>query len=191
MDAEFLTSALHESQYPAPDRPEVAFAGRSNVGKSSLINTLTNRKKLAYISSTPGKTQCLNFFRVDKLYFVDLPGYGFSRVPLRIQASWRSMVETYLQHRPTLKLVVVLLDIRRNPGPEDLDLLEWLSFKGISSHLVLNKADKLSRQKARQRSRQIAQQLAALSAEPPSLFSAKNRQGIRELWDRINHAAHL
>jgi len=122
MDVEFLTSAFKEKQYPPPDRPEVAFAGRSNVGKSSLLNVIINRKKLARTSSTPGRTQSLNYFRVgESLYLVDLPGYGFARVPLKVKESWQRMVETYLSTRQNLEAVIVILDIRREPTSGDLD----------------------------------------------------------------------
>ena len=108
MDVQFLISAFGEAQYPPPDRPEVAFAGRSNVGKSSLLNVIVNRKSLARTSSTPGRTQSINYFRAgDSLYLVDLPGYGFARVPLKVKQSWQLMVETYLSNRPNLNAVVV------------------------------------------------------------------------------------
>ncbi|MBW2169453.1 MAG: ribosome biogenesis GTP-binding protein YsxC, partial [Deltaproteobacteria bacterium] len=121
MDATFIISAFSENQYPPPDMEEVAFAGRSNVGKSSLINVLVNRKGLARTSSTPGRTQSINFFSVgESLYIVDLPGYGFARVPINVKKSWHNMVETYLRTRSNLKAVVVILDIRRDPTSGDI-----------------------------------------------------------------------
>jgi len=192
MDIEFLTSAFKEGQYPSADRPEIAFAGRSNVGKSSLINVLVNRKKLARTSSTPGRTQSINFFRFgETLYLVDLPGYGFARVPVKVRQSWRQMVETYLEHRETLKAVVVILDIRRDPAAGDIDLLHWLNHYQITPIIVLTKADKLSRQQARQRAGLIAGGLAGMSPAEPIVFSAKTRQGKEEIWKRIRASAGL
>ena len=192
MDVEFLTSAFNESQYPAPDRPEVAFAGRSNVGKSSLINTLVNRKKLARTSATPGRTQSINFFRFGELlYLVDLPGYGFARVPVRVKRSWQQMVETYLKGRKTLKAVVVILDIRRDPARGDLDLIHWLNHYEIYPIIVLTKADKISRQQVKKRAALIASQLVGGSEDNLIVFSAKTRQGKEEIWERIRAVAGL
>jgi GTP-binding protein len=186
MDVKFLTSAFRESQYPPPDRPEIAFAGRSNVGKSSLINVIINRKNLARTSSTPGRTQSINYFSVgNSLYFVDLPGYGFARVPVKVKKSWQKMVEKYLRKRSTLKAVVVILDIRREPTSGDMDLLNWLKHYDIHAILVLTKADKLSRQQARKQAGLIGSQLKMLCPASPTIFSAKNRQGREEIWEQI------
>jgi GTP-binding protein len=188
MDVSFVKSAFNESHYPLPDRPEVAFAGRSNVGKSSLINVLVNRKKMARTSSTPGRTQAINYFEVHSkgMYLVDLPGYGFARVPLKVKASWRSMVESYLKSRSTLKAVVVILDIRRDISEGDFDLLNWLSKYGIKSIIVLTKADKLSRQKAMARAGLISKQLGEISPGDFTIFSTKTREGRDEIWEKID-----
>ncbi len=187
MDVSFVKSAFYEDDYPPPDRPEVAFAGRSNVGKSSLINVMVNRKKMARISSTPGRTQAINFFRVDdnRLYFVDLPGYGFARVPIKVKKSWGTMVETYLKNRPNLKAVVVILDIRRDPSKGDMELLGWLKRYGIASIVVLTKADKVSRQKSMERAKRLGGELEVISLEKPTVFSAKTKDGRDEIWNRI------
>ncbi len=186
MDVTFLKSSFRESQYPPPDLPEVAFAGRSNVGKSSLINVLVNRRKMAKTSSRPGRTQAINFFTVNNsLYFVDLPGYGFARVPIAVKKSWQNMVETYLHKRPNLKAVVVILDIRREPSSGDMGLLNWLNHYGITTVLVLTKADKVSRQQAKKQTALIVRQLQEISNVTPLLFSTKTREGREELWGAL------
>ncbi|MDB4444053.1 ribosome biogenesis GTP-binding protein YihA/YsxC [bacterium] len=187
MDIVFLKSAFQESHYPLPDKPEIAFAGRSNVGKSSLINVLVNRKGIAKTSSKPGRTQAINFFCVeDRFNMVDLPGYGYARVPLPVKKSWGKMVETYLRERSTLKAVVVILDIRRDPNAGDRELLNWLSHYGINVIVVLTKADKLSRHQAGSRAKLIEGQLAEFAAERPVMYSSKTREGREEIWKRIN-----
>ncbi|MCP4665832.1 MAG: YihA family ribosome biogenesis GTP-binding protein [Deltaproteobacteria bacterium] len=192
MNVTFLTSAFRESQYPLPDMPEIAFAGRSNVGKSSLINVLVNRKKLARTSSRPGRTQAINFFQRDnRLYMVDLPGYGYASVPVKVKESWRHMVETYLRKRSNLKAVVVILDIRRDPAKGDMDLLNWLDYYGIHAILVVTKTDKLSRQKALKQATLIGQRFEGLSLPEPTIFSAKTGQGRQELWERIEEAIEI
>lgn len=189
MDVAFLTSAFREAQYPPPDRPEIAFAGRSNVGKSSLINVLVNRKGLAKTSSRPGRTQSINFFRAgDSMYLVDLPGYGFARVPVRVKKSWQGMVESYLRNRPNLKAVVLILDIRRDPSSGDMDLIDWLRYYKITPIIVLTKSDKLSRQQAVNRARIIGDQLKGDPSGPATIFSARTRQGRDEMWEKIDQA---
>ncbi len=189
MNVTFLISAFRENQYPPPDMPEIAFAGRSNVGKSSLINVLVNRKKLARTSSRPGRTQAINFFQRDnRLYMVDLPGYGYASVPIKVRKSWQNMVETYLRKRSNLKAVVVILDIRRDPAQGDIDLLNWLDYYGINAILVLTKTDKMSRQQALKQVKLTELRFEGLSLPRPTAFSAKTRQGRQELWERIELA---
>jgi GTP-binding protein len=187
MKAAFLKSAFLESHYPPPDKPEIAFAGRSNVGKSSLINALLGRKKLARTSSTPGRTQAINFFLIqDRYYFVDLPGYGYARVPLEVRRSWGTMVETYLKRRANLRGVVLILDLRREATEGDIQLLEWLKRYQVSTIPVLTKADKLSRSRSARRAELISGQLKAFAPDPPTIFSAKTLQGRPDLWQHIN-----
>lgn len=186
MNVTFLKSAFEARHYPTPDKIEVAFAGRSNVGKSSLLNVLVNRKNLARTSSTPGRTQALNFFLVDdRFYFVDLPGYGYARVSLAVKKSWRSMVETYLRSRPNLKAVVVIVDPRRDLGEEDAELIEWLEQKGKDVVLVFTKVDKLTRNERESRVRRLEREFSGIASPKPILFSAKTREGREEIWDRL------
>lgn len=183
--AQFLTSATKPSQYPLSEMPEIAFVGRSNVGKSSLINTLVNRKRLAKTSSTPGRTQLINFFDINKqICFVDLPGYGYAKVPKSVKKEWGPMIETYLSTRKTLKGVVVIMDIRRDPGREEMNLINWLNHFSIASILVLTKQDKLSKSKQIKQQNSIAQALAK-NKNDLILYSAKSRQGRDTLWDAI------
>ncbi len=183
--AEFVTSAVKPSHYPPPEYPEIAFAGRSNVGKSSLINKLVNRRHLVKTSNTPGRTQLINFFRVnDNLTFVDLPGYGYARVPLAVKKQWGPMIETYLTSRPTLMGVLLIVDIRRVPGNEDLDLVRWLDYHQRPFRIVVTKVDKLSRNKQVRPLRTIADQFAC-SREDLLLFSAKTGQGLSSLWHAL------
>ncbi len=190
-----MVSARTPKDYPPADLPEVAFAGRSNVGKSSLINTLVNRRGLAKTSSRPGRTQAINFFLLNgKLYLVDLPGYGFAKVPVKIKKSWRNMVETYLKTRSNLKGVVVILDVRRGADPDDVDLLNWLAHHGIRSLVVVTKVDKVSRSRAREAAKGISSSIKEVYPGEPLLFSAKTREGREELWQELEEicfGAHL
>lgn len=185
---EFIKSATRPGNYPEHDLPEIAFAGRSNVGKSSLINTLVNRTALVRTSSTPGRTQLLNFFDINAEFsLVDLPGYGYAKVPLAVKKSWAPMVRGYLEKRENLKAVILLLDIRRVPRSEDLELLDWLEEYNIPTIPVLTKVDKISRSK---RSAQITPILEAtgLPIDAFSLFSSMTREGKDEIWTRIEDA---
>jgi GTP-binding protein len=183
--AEFVTSAVKPEQYPLTELPEVAFGGRSNVGKSSLINTLVNRKRLVKTSSTPGRTQLINFFVVNHvLSLVDLPGYGYAKVPAAVRKKWGPMVETYLSQRPNLKLLILLMDIRRTPGVEELNFMDWLEHYGIGVIPVLTKSDKLSKTKQAKQN-QLAAETLGLPDDQFIRFSAKSGQGRDNLWRRI------
>jgi GTP-binding protein len=183
--AEFIKSATKPSEYPTANFPEVAMAGKSNVGKSSLINVLVNRKNLARTSSSPGRTQLINFFRVNgKISLVDLPGYGYSKVPLEVRKTWKPMVESYLQTRQEIRLVVLILDARRGVAPDDLALLDWLDYHGIPCTIVLTKADKLS-QIERARQKKALAEISLLSGKTLLFFSAVTGEGKDELWKLI------
>jgi len=189
LSAEFVKSATKPSEYPPGNLPEVAIAGKSNVGKSSLINTLVNRKNLARTSSQPGRTQTINFFRVnEKLSLVDLPGYGFARAPLEVRKAWKPMVETYLQTRKAIRLVILILDARRGLSPDDTTLLDWLDYHDLPALIVLTKADKLSQfERARQKKGLAATPL--MEGRPLLFFSALTGEGKEEMWNLIRESA--
>jgi GTP-binding protein len=182
---EFIKSAAKPAHYPPADFPEIAFAGRSNVGKSSLINVLVNRKNLVRTSSTPGRTQLINFFAVNGQFsLVDLPGYGYARVPLAVKKEWGPMMETYLSTRPNLRGVVLIFDIRRTPVAQDRQMIDWLRSYDIPPLLVVTKCDKVSRN---ERARQAAVIADSLGVERGELtfFATITREGKDEIWTRI------
>ncbi len=186
-NAEFIKSAVKPSQYTEPDYPEIAFAGRSNVGKSSLINTLVNRKKLVKTSSKPGMTQLINFFEINgNTSFVDLPGYGYAKVSKKIRQTWGKMIETYLSSRENLLGLVLLIDIRRGPEKEEFELIDWLIKAGIEILIVFTKADKLSKPKQQ---KALAPSLRKLNLQKEDiiLFSAKSRLGKDQLLKKIEY----
>ncbi len=187
-DAEFVLSAPTAKSLPPPTLPEAAFVGRSNVGKSSLINTLLNRKNLVRTSSRPGCTQAVNFFLVNqRWYFVDLPGYGYAKAPLAVKAQWLKLMDGYLRERPSLRAVALLLDGRRTPGPEELELWAMLRGQGRRVIGVLTKADKLKRGERARRLQEITAALTPLGVTGAELtwFSSLSREGRQELWTRL------
>lgn len=186
LSAEFVLSAKRPAHYPPAVLPEIAFAGRSNVGKSSLINTLLKRKGLARTSNTPGRTQEINFFTVNqRLAFIDLPGYGYAKVPEAIRQQWGPMIETYLSERETLRLVILILDIRRDPTEQDRQLIGWLEFYRLPFLVALTKIDKVSRSELGRRQRRIGEDLGLSPATPLISLSAKTGVGKDLLWREI------
>lgn len=177
------TSALPESTLP-----EVAFAGRSNVGKSSLINGLLNRKKLARTSSQPGKTQTINFYNVNKeFFFVDLPGYGFAKVSKEAQAKWGKMIDNYLMNSDTLKAVFLLVDIRHEVKGSDKEMYDWIKASGVQPVVIATKADKVKRNQIPKQLKIIREGLGFKNNEVPLIaFSAETKQGREEILDLIS-----
>jgi len=184
----FFTSVNNLQTLPSPLGSEVAFAGRSNSGKSSAINTLTNRGKLAYVSKTPGRTQLINFFKLEgELFLVDLPGYGFAKVPLAVRQHWELLLSEYLQTRSNLSGLVLIMDVRHPLKLLDIQMLDWFVPTEKPVHILLTKSDKLSRQKAKLVLDQVNNFLRASYPQcSAQLFSSLSKQGIEEVTDVIS-----
>jgi GTP-binding protein len=191
LTAQFLLSALSAAQFPAPDLPEIAFLGRSNVGKSSLLNALVG-DKAAKVSSTPGRTRAINFFalasgnRQPRLVFADLPGYGYAKISKSISATWPAFIEPYLARRVTLALCICLVDANVPPQASDRQLLEWLRTVRREFVVVATKIDRLS---GNERTRNLAALKKGLELDEILPVSSKNRNGIKELWALIESVA--
>jgi len=182
-----ITSVLPEN-----DKSEIAFAGKSNVGKSSLINALMNRKSLARTSSLPGKTQTINFYNInDTLYFVDLPGYGFAKVSVSAKEKWGKMTEKYLKTSTQLKVIFLLLDIRRDPSENDKNMYEWVIYQGFHPIIIATKLDKINRSQKDKQLKIIREGLQALPGTQIFPFSALTKQGRDEIWDCIEDVCGL
>lgn len=177
-----ITSTLPENALP-----EFAFAGKSNVGKSSLINALINRKALARTSSQPGKTQTINFYNVeDALYFVDLPGYGYAKVSQAIKEKWGKMIERYLQKSKQLKLVFLLIDIRHEPSANDKNMYEWIEYNGFEPIIIATKLDKINRSQVQKQLKMIRTGLGLKKDTILIPFSSETKQGKEEVWNIID-----
>lgn len=183
-------SAVSESQYPSNNLCEIAFAGKSNVGKSSLINCMVNRKSLARTSQAPGKTRTLNFYNVEnKLYFVDLPGYGYAKVSKSESQKWGKMIESYLLNRKQLGAIVLLIDIRHNPGENDFLMYDWLKYYKHDIIVAATKSDKLKRSQIQKHLSAIRNSLDISSDSIVLPFSSRTKQGMDELWQVIEKKA--
>lgn len=174
------------SKLPENTKPEVAFAGKSNVGKSSLINALMNRKSFARTSSQPGKTQTINFYNInDLLYFVDLPGYGYAKVSQEIKAKWGKMIERYLNQSKQLKQVFLLIDIRHDPSENDKNMYDWIVYNGYTPIIIATKLDKIKRSQTQKQVKAIKVGLGITNETTIIPFSAETKQGLEEVWKVI------
>lgn len=185
-NAKYELTAVNPDQYPVQNMPEIALVGRSNVGKSSLINTLLNRKNLARVASTPGKTREINFYNIDRaLYLVDLPGYGYARVSKSKKESWDAMIETYLMTRKQLKLLLMLIDIRHTPSNDDQLMLDWIKTQNLKCLIIATKLDKIPRSQINKQLNDIRRTLDMTEEEMIIPFSSASGQGTDQVWGRI------
>lgn len=185
-NVEFLISAVRPEQYPAPIIPEIALAGRSNVGKSSFINTMINRKKLARTSSKPGKTQQLNYYQIEDLfYFVDVPGYGYARVSKTEKAKWGEMLETYFATRENLVLALLVVDFRHKPTKDDIQMKEFMDYHGVPYFVIATKTDKIKKSQWNKHLSDIYKTLELESIDQILPFSAETKDGRDEAWEII------
>ncbi|WAA11602.1 ribosome biogenesis GTP-binding protein YihA/YsxC [Fervidibacillus halotolerans] len=185
-NAQFIISAVSSEQYPSGNLPEIALAGRSNVGKSSFINTLIGRKSLARTSSKPGKTQTLNFYLInDQFYFVDVPGYGYAKVSKKQRESWGKMIEKYLMERPQLKGVVIIVDLRHPPTEDDRLMYDFLKHYQIPVLIIATKADKIPRGKWNKHLNIVKETLNLSPSDPIVLFSSEKGIGKEEAWREL------
>lgn len=185
--SEFITSAVTRTQYPIDGRAEIAFVGRSNVGKSSIINSLTNRRGLAKVSGTPGKTRLINFFLINNsFYFVDLPGYGYAKVSKTEKESWGKIIESYLLNRPQLKLVVLLVDSRHKPTGDDILMYKWIKYYGCNVLVVATKKDKLTKNEVVKSEKIIRETLELDKGEKIMFFSSLNKEGREDLLNVLD-----
>lgn len=182
----------YTSRLPKTEKPEVAFAGKSNVGKSSLINALMNRKSLARTSAQPGKTQTINFYNVnDSLYLVDLPGYGYARVSREEKEKWGKLIERYLHTSKQLKTVFLLVDIRHAPGENDRIMYDWICRNGYQPVVIATKADKIKKSQLQKQIKILREGLSVMPGTKLIPFSAQTKQGREEIWSEIEEAAGL
>lgn len=191
-NSEFVISAVRPEQYPADGLPEIALAGRSNVGKSSLINRMISRKNLARTSATPGKTQQLNYYRINEdLYFVDFPGYGYAKVSKQQRFAWGKMMEKYLLERDELKLVMQMVDMRHEPSKDDVMIHEWLRHHGLPVVVVATKMDKIPKTRRPKHLKVIKEALGLRAEDPFVPFSSEEGWGKEELWAIIESYAGI
>ena len=184
--AEIVISAVKERQYPPDNLPELALIGRSNVGKSSLINTLINRKSLARTSSQPGKTRTINFYQINEsFYFVDLPGYGYAKVSQKEREKWGEMIEHYLTIRSNLQYVFLLIDFRHPPTQDDISMYEWLKYYEIPCAVVATKRDKVKSSQVQKNKKILKEKLQLTNEDKVFIFSSEDKSGKEELWEFI------
>ncbi len=185
-NVEFITSAVRRSQYPTDNKPEFLLVGRSNVGKSSFINTVINRKNLARISSIPGKTQTLNFYLINNnFYFVDVPGYGFARVSQKLKNKFGLMIEDYLKERNNLKMVFILIDFRHKPTNDDILMYNYLKYYNIPVTIIATKSDKVSKNNYDKNKKILKETLNLEEKDDLILFSAQTKVGKQEVQEKI------